>query len=58
MIPWLDRVGYSPSVTIRNVSFPDFGRKVRIIAVLKPILDLADVFEEFIVSVWAIKSTF
>ena len=42
---------------IRNVTFPDFGRKVYFIAVFKPFLDLVDVFEEFIISFWAIKLT-
>ena len=37
--------------------FPDFGREVHLIAVFKPFLDLIDVFEEFIVSFWAIKLT-
>ena len=42
---------------IRNVTFPDFGHKVHLIAVINPFLDLIDVFEEFIVSFWAIKLT-
>ena len=37
--------------------FPDFGRKIHRIAVFKPFLNLVHVFEEFVVSFWAIKLT-
>ena len=46
-----------PSKECHAVTFPDFGRKVHLIAVFQPFLDLIDVFEEFIVSFWAIKLT-
>ena len=39
----------------RNVTFLDFGHEVLLTAVFKPFLDLIDVFEEFIVSFFAIK---
>ena len=39
------------------VTYPDFGRKVHLIAVFKRFLDLDDIFEEFTVSFWAMKLT-